>query len=329
MNISLPKPFGFDLSAATRFYAGFTPGSGMAAASTERELVLSFRLDRSYEAVVVALHDDGDALVGHAAGSRDGRAIAAQVTRMLGLDADGHAWAAVGARDPVVGRLQRAFPGFFTAAKASPYDAAAWAVIAPRLQIAQAARLKLAIAAAHGDAVELDGRVHHVFPAPSVLARLEAIDGLADEKLARLRGIGAAAEAGLLDAHRLRAMSTRAALAQLQALRGVGPWAASHIYYRGAAVVDELPLAEPRVLHALARAYQLDEPSVAACERVALGWRPFRMWVAIRSCASSRRPPSGTRRTCAARGRGDRGRGPRPIAADNAIAGYPARASRA
>jgi DNA-3-methyladenine glycosylase II len=243
--------------------------------------LLSFRLDGSYAPVAVALHDAGDDLVVHAAGSRDARAIGAQVTRMLGLDADGDAWAAVGARDPVVGRLQRAFPGFFTAAKASPYDAATWAVIAPRLQIASAARIKIALAKAHGDRVELDGRIHHVFPAPATLAQLDAFEGLAEHKVARLRGIAAAALAGRLDAERLRAMTPEAALADLQTLHGIGPWGASHIYYRGAAVVDELPIAEPRVLHALALAYGLHEPSIADCQRVALGWRPFRMWVAI------------------------------------------------
>src|SRR5450432_1466573 len=127
--ISVPAPHGFELAAANQFYAGFTPGSGMAACSTERELVLSFRLDQTYDAVAVALRQDGRTIVGTAAGSRDARAVTNQVSRMLGLDADGHAWAAIGERDPVVGRLQREFPGFFTAAKASPYDAAVWAVI--------------------------------------------------------------------------------------------------------------------------------------------------------------------------------------------------------
>jgi len=279
--LSITAPHGFELAAASQFYAGFTPGSGMAACSTERELVLSFRLDQTYEAVAVALRQEGRTIVGHAAGSRDARAIARQLTRMLGLDADGHAWAAVGDRDPVVGRLQRAFPGFFTAAKASPYDAAVWSVIAQRLQIKQAARIKIAIAATHGDAVELEGNTYQVFPAPTALAALEAVDGLSEEKLVRLRAIGEAAIAGLLDADRLRAMTTHDALAQLQTLRGIGPWGASHIYYRGAAIADELPTAEPRVLHALALAYGLHEPSIEDCQRIARGWQPFRMWVAI------------------------------------------------
>ena len=280
----IPKPFGFRLAAARAFYAGFTPGSGMAAASVapdgDDELVLAFRLDRTFEAVAVALRERGESIVGDVAGTRDVAAVRAQVSRILGLDVDGAAWLAVGARDEVVGRLQARYAGFFTAAKASPYDAATWSIIAPRLNMTQAARIKIAIAESHGDAVELHGRTHHVFPAPDALARIAAIDGLADVKVQRLRGIAAAASAGLLDADRLRAMDERDALAELQTLRGIGPWAASHIYYRGAAIVDALPTAEPRVLHALGLAYGV-APSEATYRRIGRAWSPFAMWVTI------------------------------------------------
>src|SRR5215472_15722171 len=76
-------------------------------------------------------------------------------------------------------------------------------------------------------------------------------------------------------------MSERDALADLQSIRGVGPWTASHIFYRGAAPHDGLPTAEPRVLHGLAHAYPLDSPSPEAFVRLAEGWRPFRMWVCV------------------------------------------------
>lgn len=55
-------------------------------------------------------------------------------------------------------RLQRAFPGFFTATKPSPYDAAVWAILAPRMQMRQAASLKMVIARELGDAVTCGGR---------------------------------------------------------------------------------------------------------------------------------------------------------------------------
>ncbi len=278
--LSLSKPRGFALEAAALFYAGFVPGSGMAAASADR-LTLAFRLDATFEAVAVALREEGDAIVVEHTGTKDVATLRKQVARMLGLDADGDAWLAIGARDPVVGRLQAEFPGFFTAAKPSPYDAATWGVIAPRTSIAHAAKLKMAIAETHGDAVTLNGRVHHVFPSPTKLADLRTFPGLPDVKLERLRGIARAASSGRLDADRLRAMSTADALDELQSLDGVGPWTASHTLFRGAAPPDGLPTAEPRVLHGLADAYGIDVPTVAAFERIAEGWRPFRMWVCI------------------------------------------------
>jgi 3-methyladenine DNA glycosylase/8-oxoguanine DNA glycosylase len=61
----------------------------------------------------------------------------------------------------------------------------------------------------------------------------------------------------------------------------VGPWAASHIYFRGAAPADALPTAEPRVLHGLGDAYGIASPSVETFVRIAEGWRPFRMWVCV------------------------------------------------
>ncbi len=274
------KPAGFQLRAASDFYAGFTPGSGMAAAATDH-LTLTFRLDGSFAAVAVALREEGRRLRLDVAGTSDHAAVERQIRRMLGLDANAEAWFELGDQDLVLGELQRSFPGFLSAAKASPYDAATWAVIAPRLSPEYAARIKLSLAREHGSVVELHGRAHHVFPSPEVLAQLERFPGLPEEKVTRLRGIAQAAQAGLLDADSLRSAGEARSLRELQTLRGVGPWAASHIYFRGAAPHDGLPTTEPRLLHGLASAYRLRSPSIETLQRVAHGWRPFRMWACV------------------------------------------------
>jgi DNA-3-methyladenine glycosylase II len=277
---TLEKPRGFELKAASDFYAGFIPGSGMAAADAT-QLTLAFRLDGTFEAVAVALKQTDGKIIGDFAGTDDVAAVRKQVARMLGLDVDAEAWRQLGLREPVVGKLQAEFPGFFTAAKPSPYDAGAWGMIAPRINMKQAAKLKMGLAAEHGDAVTLNGRVHHVFPSPKQLLEVGAFPGLSEEKLARLKGIAIAALEGKLDADRLRTMDEHAALEELQELKGVGPWTASHILYRGAALVDALPTSEPRVLHGLADAYGLKAPSVEALLEIGEGWRPFRMWICV------------------------------------------------
>jgi DNA-3-methyladenine glycosylase II len=222
MMITFPKPRGFALAAASEFYAGFVPGSGMASGSADL-LTLAFRLDRTFEAVGVALREEGDAIVAFATTS-DTTTLRKQLARILGLDVDGDAWRSVGARDAKVLALQDEFPGFFTAAKSSPYDAAAWGVIAARMSIPAAAKLKTAIANAHGDTVELRGEALRVFPAPSRVLGIADFPGLSREKLARLHAVASAALEGKLDADTLRAMPEEDALASLQTIRGVGPW---------------------------------------------------------------------------------------------------------
>jgi DNA-3-methyladenine glycosylase II len=278
--LTVPRPRGFRLQAAADFYRDFTPGSGMAAADVD-DFTLAFRLDQTFEAVAVALREEGDALVAEYEGTRNAAALRGQLGRILGLEADGDAWRAVCERDPVVGRLQGEFPGFFTACKASPYDAAIWSVISPRLHMKQAAQIKMAMAKQHGTTVSLRGRTHHVFPAPAALLELERVPGLSDEKLERCKGVAGAALAGRLEASRLRALPEAEALAELQSLRGIGPWSAGHILYRGAGPTDALPTSEPRVLHAVTHAYGIAPPSLDEYRRIAERWRPFRMWVCV------------------------------------------------
>lgn len=280
LTLELNKPVGFSLQAAADFYAGFVPGSGMAVAATDR-LTLAFRLDHSFEAVAVQLRETEHSLIADVVGTRDAERVAKQVARMLGLHADGDAWLEVGRRDPVVGKLQREFSGFFTAAKPSPYEAAVWGVISPRMNLRAAAKLKLAIGEREGDEVELLGRAHRVFPSPTALLGLRSFPGLPAVKLERLHGVARAALSGKLDAERLRAMPVDAALAELQELPGVGPWTASHILFRGAALEDAVPTVEPRLLHGLADAYAIASPSPAKLMELARAWRPFRMWVCV------------------------------------------------
>lgn len=280
MRIEWRKPQGFRLGAASEFYSGFVPGSGMAAARMD-DLTLAFRLDGSYAPVVVRLEERGDAIVGHVAGANDATVIAKQVGRILGLEAGAEEWIDLGKRDALIGKLQAEFPGFFTAAKSSPYDAATWAVICPRMNFAQAARVKIGIAKELGETLTLEGREFAVFPSPSALAQLESFPGLAAEKVARLRAVAEAAKTGKLDADRLRSMSPDEALAELQKIRGVGAWAAGHIYFRGAAPSDGFPTTEPRVLRAFAEATGASDPTMDDFERAAEQWRPFRMWTSI------------------------------------------------
>ncbi|MBL8916851.1 MAG: DNA-3-methyladenine glycosylase 2 family protein [Archangium sp.] len=269
----LQAPFGFSLSAAAEFYAGFAPMGG-AAQLQDKGLQLGVRLDGTFEPVSATLSQKGSRILVEAEGTTDQPRLIKQLSRMLGLDADGRAWAAVGERDDVLGRLKKFFPGFFTAGFPSPYEAGLGGVLSQRSSVKQAAALRRKLSAAHGSQV---GGMWLV-PAPKRLLAVKAFPGISERKMDVLHGIARAALDGKLEADRLLAMPTEAALESLESLDGVGPWTAAHMLMRGASVRDVLPTSEPRVLRAFAAAYQRPESDYA---KVSEGWRPFRMWAAI------------------------------------------------
>jgi DNA-3-methyladenine glycosylase II len=281
---ALPVPEGFQLSAASEFLRGFVPGAGMAPALAD-PLILAFRLEGGgWEPAAVALRQgDATSLEAEVSEGVDAARALAMAKRVLGLDApDPAAWLALGARVPLLGRLQREFPGFFTVAKPSPYDAGLWGVLATRISMAQAAKMRLSLTERCGDDVRVAGRVVRVGPDPRRVVELRSVPGIPEEKLKRAVAVSAAALEGKLEAARLRAMPEAAALAELKEIHGVGPWTAAHMLYRGAALHDGLPLEEPRVLNGYADAAGLKQaPSQESFAQAAEAWRPFRMWTCI------------------------------------------------
>lgn len=276
-DFSCPLPAAFRLSAAAAFYGGFVPMAG-AAAFDRGDLRLAFLLDRTFVPVAVTLTQDPAGLTGRVSGTTDAEAVARQVRRMFGLDADPEAWRAVGARDPKVAELQQTFDGFFTAGFPSPYEAAVGGVVVQRTSIRHAATVRRRLSESHGTSV--DGS--WVLPSPERLLEVTACPGLPDHKIGWLHGIAEAALAGKLDAERLRTMPVDDALDELQQLPGIGRWTAAHALFRGATVQDAVPTAEPRVLRAIALLYGLSaEPTSAELARLTAAWRPFRMWVSI------------------------------------------------
>ena len=165
----------------------------------------------------------------------------------------------------------------------SVYEAAAWAVISPRIGMAQAAALTRRIAADHGGTLTVAGETVTAFPTPQVLLGLDELPGLPAEKVRRLHGVARAALDGELDVARLRALGPDGARAALRRIRGIGEFWSSGIWLRACGVVDEWP-DEPRATAALARLHgrdphDYDDPATLAQATAPLA--PFRMWVAF------------------------------------------------
>jgi DNA-3-methyladenine glycosylase II len=273
----------FSLGSSTRFLEGFAPAAYHG--HTTGHLDLAFGVDGDWRTIGVCLQQRHDgAVAGEVVGDPavDRQAVRAQVARILSLDVDGSGFPLVGERDPVVRRLQGRYPGLRPVTFWSPYEAAAWTVIGRRLRITQAALLKARMAAQLGEVVELHGDTLAAFPAPARLAALDGFQGLSDRKVAWLHAVAAAALDGRLDAQRLRSLPREQALAELQALPGIGGFSAELILLRGAGDPDHFPRHEPRLHRAMARAYHLDgDPQPERLLAIAEGWRPYRTWVCL------------------------------------------------
>jgi len=296
----------FSLDAAGEFAEGFPATEARRARGG---FALAFPVDGDWRTVAVRLRErgaaDGEAGGGERGAEVHGDVLAAdgagvdpalearvraEIEAILSLDVDGSGFPAVGARDPVVARLQARLPGLRPVLFWSPYEAAAWAVIGQRVQMAQAARVKQRLAEELGVGTEVDGVQLSAFPAPERLAALPAGQrGLNARKEEQLRALGRAALEGALDRGRLRALGPEAAAEALRELPGIGPFSAELIRIRGVGDPDALPAHERRVAAIVREEYGLPEDAPPdALERIAEGWRPYRAWVALLLRASRR-----------------------------------------
>ena len=271
----------FSLAAAADFADGFAAGIG--AHATSGGILMTFPVEGWTGSVAVNVWQTGDGQVhGEIAGDGDPAQVERQVARSLSLDHDGAGWAEIGARDTRLGDLQVRYDWLRPVCFYSAYEAATSFVIGQRIAMRQARAIKGRLTATFGDPVEIGGREVRAFPRPQRLADLSEFQGLSSTKVARLRDLANAASDGRLDTDRLRGLPVDAALAELQALPGIGPWTASAVLLRGCGVADELPIADTISRTAVKWAYGLDDlPDDETWERIADSWRPFRMWATV------------------------------------------------
>ena len=271
----------FSLAAAAGF--GFGPNTGRPEPAGN-EMRLAFVIDdMRHHAAVRLAQVPGGAIAVTADTEADPDAVLRQVRRVLSLDHDGAAWAGVGARDPVIGALQREFAGLRPVLFHSPYEAAAWSIISARRHRAQAAVIRDRISAELGRTCTVAGEDLYAFPLPQRLLEADAIRSMAPVRVQWLHTVARAALDGALDPGVLAAMEPAEALARLQELPGIGPVYATLILLRATGVTDMMTFGEPRLPGYVAHFYGTGPgpASRADLERISDGWRPFRTWAAV------------------------------------------------
>jgi DNA-3-methyladenine glycosylase II len=278
----------FSLAAARDFADGFAAGIG-AGGATDTSLVMAFPIEArepgvgpwTHSAVVELRQPARDDAV-HVRVETDGDEAAAltQAARCVSLDHDARGWPDVGRRDGVIGDLQDRHEHLRPVCFYSAYEAATSFVIGQRISRVQARVVKARLAEQAGDELELDGAQFRAFPRPERLLEVEAVEGLADEKVRRLHGLAEAALDGRLHTGRLRALPPADALAELRQLRGVGEFTAQGILLRGCGLPDELP-DDALSDEVFAAMYGEDLDRRATREEIVAAWAPYRMWATV------------------------------------------------
>jgi DNA-3-methyladenine glycosylase II len=270
----------FSLAAAAAF--GFGPNTGRPKPDGD-SMSLAFVADdlQHHAAAVVTQAPDGR-VNAQIFGDADPALVQRQVERVLSLDHSGLEWAEVGARDPVIGRLQVAHPGLRPVLFHSPYEAAAWSVLSQRRHRTQATALRRRLAGAHGRVFKLPTGDLEAFPLPEALLRVETFPSIEPPRMERLHAVARAALEGELDPSRILGMTTEDALARLQRLPGIGPMYAGLILLRSTGATDVMTLHEPHLPAYVAHFYGLEHPATPdELEGIAAAWRPFRTWTSV------------------------------------------------
>ncbi|WP_112239912.1 DNA-3-methyladenine glycosylase family protein [Kribbella monticola] len=282
----------FSLTESALF--GFGQRMDAGKAQYDGVMRLAFCLDDYSGQVGVELRQDDTGVHGVVHGSGDLEAIQRQVARVLSLDQDARSFADVGRRDPVIGALQAAAPGLRPPLFYSPYEATVWSVLSARRPGTQMATVRAALSEAHGATFDLAGQRLAALPTPSQLLAIEDFPGIDADRLSRMHGVAQAALDGLLDVDRLQGLDTETAMAEVQRIKGIGPFYATLIVIRATGRTDSLAANEPRLRALVRDLYQLPhDPTEAELETIAEPWRPWRTWTTVLIRAAGPRVLSG------------------------------------
>lgn len=256
----------WSLAISKSFWEDFAPAALPAGDRTPR-LRSVFRVEGDWSRAQIEVTQQRSRASVVVTGDGDLDAAAAQACRFLALDVDARGWPDVGRRDRVVGDAQAQLPGLRPCGFHSPYEAAAWSVLSTRIRIPQAARMRDELIRRHGD--------RGAFPAPEVLRGLDL--DLPGRKREYLRAVAEAALEGRLDGEMLRSLDPEEAVEAVQAIKGLGPFAAELTVIRGANAPDVAPRHERRLDAEVQRGYGPGHTVAAVSE----AWRPFRSWAAV------------------------------------------------
>jgi AraC family transcriptional regulator of adaptative response / DNA-3-methyladenine glycosylase II len=236
----------------------------------------SLRLTRGAGVVEVELGGDAVGCRLWLDDERDAGAAVERMRRLLDLDTDPDAVAAVLGRDPLLGPLVAAMPGLRLPGAADGAELAVRAVLGQQVSVAAARTAAGRLTDAYGERVaQPQGAVVALFPSAATLAALAPASlPMPSSRATALVGLCGALASGEL---RLDPTADRdEALAALLALPGIGPWTAGYVAMRALGDPDLFLVEDLGVRHGLGR---IGGPTGRREAReLAAAWAPWRSY---------------------------------------------------
>lgn len=236
----------------------------------------SLRLAHGAGVVEVALADDAVDARLWLDDERDEEAAVEKCRRLLDLDADPDAVAAVLGGDPLLGPLVAAAPGLRVPGTVDGHELAVRAVLGQQISVGAARTAAAKLTEAYGEPLARPrGAVTRLFPSAAALAEVdpEALP-MPRSRGRALVGMCRALAAGEVGLVAPPAPAGEAARAALLALPGIGPWTAGYVAMRALGDRDVFLVEDLGVRHGLQRLGGPSDPGAARARAEA--WAPYR-----------------------------------------------------
>jgi DNA-3-methyladenine glycosylase II len=208
------------------------------------------------------------------------RLVRRRLNRLLGLEVDLSAFAAMAAPDPLLGPLAARMRGLKPPRFPTAFEALVNGVACQQLSLDVGIHLLNRLTAERGRPVSGDPEGMRAFPGPDELASAEPEEikrlGFSYAKARAIIDAARAIAAGDLDLEGLERLEDAAAIERLTGMRGIGRWTAEYVLLRGLGRLHIFPGDDVGAHNKLRRLFDIDTVlDYDAVNRLVGRWHPY------------------------------------------------------
>lgn len=183
--------------------------------------------------------------------------------------------------DPDFAYLADRFAGLRLMGIPDLFEALCWSILGQQINIQFASKLKRRLVESFGDAVELEGKVYHLFPRPAAIAHLDVEQlrpfQISQRKAEYMIGVASLFAEGKLSKSQLESLKDPVAIQEaLTSIRGIGLWTANYAMMKSLQLPNSIPYGDSGLNAALNNLKKTDKrPAKEVVDEI---FAPFEGW---------------------------------------------------